>query len=257
MSHKAAILGMASTLSRGDTVREVCPACGGGSDNEKSLSLTLSEDGQVLWHCFRNKCTLDAGKSTKHISINSGLVKPKRKVFDGLVYDLSEDVRQRVHALWGITDFTHMYWTDSYRGRLAMSIRSPKYLHRGWVLRDIYNKSDVKALSFIDEGEEGISWYKNHVGADTIIVEDIPSAVRASSVLNAVALCGTGVGLSRAMEIQEHAPGRKLVALDQDATAEAFRIARKWALLWGDVAVLPLKKDIKNMTEEELKELLA
>lgn len=137
-----------------------------------------------------------------------------------------------------------------------MSIRSPKYLHRGWVLRDIYNRSDVKALSFIDEGEEGISWYKNHVGAATIIVEDIPSAVRASSVINAVALCGTGVGLSRATEIAEHAQNGILVALDQDATAESFRIARKWSLLWGDVAVIPLKRDIKNMDETEVQQLL-
>ena len=87
-------------------------------------------------------------------------------------------------------------------------------------------------------------------------MEDIPSAVRASCYTNSIALCGTGIGLTRAEEIAEYAPRPIIVALDQDATAEAFRIARKWALLWGDVKVLPLQKDIKNMEEEDICQLL-
>ncbi len=46
------------------------------------------------------------------------------------------------------------------------------------------------------------------------------------------------------------------MALDQDAIGLSFRWARKWSLLWGDVKVLPLKKDLKDMNEQELKEIL-
>jgi hypothetical protein len=138
-----------------------------------------------------------------------------------------------------------------------MSVRSPKDLPRGWILRDIRGNARVKALTYIDEGEEGLSWYKTSPHAPTVLVEDIPSSVRASQYMNAVALLGTGIGLPRALEIAEYASRPIIVALDQDATSLSFKWARKYSLLWGDVMVLPLKKDLKNMTEEELQLCLA
>jgi hypothetical protein len=136
-----------------------------------------------------------------------------------------------------------------------MSIRGPKYGHRGWVLRSITG-GEPKALTFVDEGEEGISWYKTTPGAGTILVEDIPSAVRAAAKCNSVALCGTGIGHDRAAEIAEYATRPIIVALDQDATKLSFKWARKYALMWGDVKVQLLNKDIKDMTDEELTALL-
>jgi len=136
-----------------------------------------------------------------------------------------------------------------------MSIRSPKDQHRGWVLRSLGTASHTKALTYTG-GKVGLSCYKTQPNKPTIVVEDIPSAVRASSYVNAVALLGTGIGLERAQEIQSHARNGVIMALDQDATGESFRWARKWGLLWGDVKVLPLKCDLKDMNEQELKELL-
>ena len=136
-----------------------------------------------------------------------------------------------------------------------MSIRSPKDQHRGWVLRSLGTAAHTKALSYTG-GEVGLSWYKTHPHAPTIVVEDIPSALRASQYINSVALLGTGIGQVRAEEIAEHARNGVIMALDQDATGLSFRWARKWGLLWGDVTVLPLKQDLKDMNEQELKELL-
>jgi len=252
MTHNASIILMASSLGLGDTVRELCPRCNGGSTNEKSLSITLSEDGNLLWQCFRAKCP-ESGTTSPQIRSNSGLRKVvKRVLFEGKVEPLNDAQLQRIVELWGIHEPLHWYWTPEHGGRVAMSIRSPKYMHRGWVLRDIYGRSRLKALTYTDTGEEGLSWYKTTPYVGTVLVEDIPSAVRASLHTNAVALLGTGVGLPRAQEISDFAPRPIVVALDQDATAEAFRIAHKWALLWGDVKVLPLDKDIKNMEEKEI-----
>ena len=50
--------------------------------------------------------------------------------------------------------------------------------------------------------------------------------------------------------------GKVLVALDQDATNQAFNIVHKWAGIWGDVSVLPLEQDIKDMDEASLRNLL-
>jgi twinkle protein len=44
-------------LSPGRSVKTVCPACGGGSTREDSLSVKLDDDGQgVTWHCKRGTC---------------------------------------------------------------------------------------------------------------------------------------------------------------------------------------------------------
>jgi twinkle protein len=44
-------------LSPGRSVKTICPACGGGSTREDSLSVKLDDDGQGLtWHCFRGTC---------------------------------------------------------------------------------------------------------------------------------------------------------------------------------------------------------
>ena len=254
---KSEIILLAGSLAPGDTIREMCPRCDGGSTRERSLSITLSEDGQVLWQCFRSKCP-EKGYTGLKNTTNSGLVqKPKpRAVFEGKVEALNAAQLERIRELWGITNPLHWWWTPDHGGRVAMSIRSPKYVHRGWVLRDIYGRSRIKALTYVDQNEEGISWYKTKIGAPTMVVEDLPSAIRASGYVNAVALLGTGIGLTRADEINLYAPRPIVIALDQDATAEAFRIAHKWALLWGDVKVLPLKQDLKNMEEEALCKLL-
>jgi len=255
MNHRAIIAELAANLDIGTTIRELCPRCGGGSTAEQSLSITKSEEG-VLWQCFRASCN-EKGNSTGSVNTtNSVIHAPKRRVFEGEVQDLDPDQLAQIHKLWGITEPDHWWWTPDHMGRVAMSIRSPKYVHRGWVLRDIYNRSAVKALTYIDEGEEGISWYKTTPNAPTVVVEDIPSAVRGSTYVNTVALLGTGTSIARATEIAEYATRPVVVALDQDATAESFRIAHKWALLWGDVKVLPLKKDIKDMNEEDLCALL-
>lgn len=136
-----------------------------------------------------------------------------------------------------------------------MSILSPKGTHRGWVLRND-GSSQPKALTYVEEGEDALSWYLCHESAPTVLVEDIPSAVRASTYVNAVALCGTGIGSDRASEIAEYATRPIVVALDQDATAKSFEYVKKYNLLWDGPRVLPLKQDIKNMQETQVCDLL-
>lgn len=257
-SYLSDVLIYSSELTLGDTTRELCPRCGGGSSGEKSLTITLNEDG-VVWNCFRASCS-EKGTTNREARSNTKTKPepvPKRvRRFEGTTVPLSEQLLERIESMWGITDPPYWYWTPDLGGRIAMSIRSPKYVHRGWVMRSLNPNSRSKALTYVDEGEEGMSWYKEHLNAPTVLVEDVPSAVRASRLVNAVALCGTGVGLSRAVEIQKYATLPIVVALDQDATKEAFKIANKWGLLWGDVKVLPLKKDLKDTDEKELQCLL-
>lgn len=242
-------------LSEGESMRVICPVCRGGDSAEQSLSITRNEG--LVWQCFRAKCGIAGATNGAAFSKDIALpTKRAKKQWDGITHELPCEVAKRISSLWGIDDPPYWYWTTDYGGRVAMSIRSPRDTHRGWQLRALRSNVPVKALTYTNEGEEALSWYKTQPGAPTIIVEDIPSAVRASKYVNSVALLGTGVGAVRALEISEHTTNGVIIALDQDATGLSFRWARKWSLLWGDVKVLPLKVDIKNMNEQELKELL-
>ena len=186
-------------------------------------------------------------------------VQPRRKRFNGHTYPLTEFEREWVWKAWGIKAPPFWYHTPQYGGRIAMSVRAPNYTHRGWVLRDIEGYSANKALTYVDDGQTPLSWYRNRtfpVGLGTIIVEDIPSAVRAAKHLNSVALMGTGAGLDRATEIDLIAPRPIYIALDQDATAQSFTLLDRWGLLWGDAKVIPLKHDLKDLQETDLEAFL-
>jgi hypothetical protein len=105
----------------------------------------------------------------------------------------------------------------------------------------------------MEPDEVQMSWYKVDKDAPTVVVEDIPSAVRVSSNgVNAVALLGTLVNEAKALELRTYAPMPIVIALDQDATAKAFQIAHKYGLLWDGYKVLPLQRDFKDMTDEEI-----
>ena len=259
MSTTSYILLEAANLSTGENIRVLCPSCRGGATEEVSLSITLCEDGVLRWQCFRTKCSL--GQGTVSYSPNIPRTKsatdiPKvRRTFDGETMNLRASDCEWIMKHWGIEDPPYWYYTPEMGGRIAMSIRSPKFTHRGWVMRDIKGTAMKKAITYIDEGEQGLCWYKTHKNATTLIVEDIPSAVRASKYLNTCALLGTSIGLDRAVEICENSV-RVIVALDQDATNLSFKWAKKYSLLWGDVKVLPIKQDFKDMKEEEICQLL-
>ena len=247
---------LSEQLSPGETLRTTCPACSGGSSGEQSFSITRDDVG-IVWVCHRAKCGLTgATNSTTFAGTQSSAPPQSRPKWEGKTYPIPPKVAERIQSLWHLSELPPTwYWTTDKGGRVAMSVLSPSGAHRGWLLRSV-SGAEPKALTYINEGEEGLSWYKTNPDAPTVVVEDIPSAIRAGQHVNAVALLGTGVGMSRAQEISSHSRRPIVVALDQDATDTAFRIARKYALLWGDVKVLPLKQDLKNMEEPCLRQLL-
>jgi hypothetical protein len=238
----------------GETLRFECPRCNDGS---RDLSISRTIDGTVLYQCFHASCPIKGVIGVgQWVAPSDGPPKPKkRRVWEGVTHALPQDVLKWIEDTWGLKDPPNWYYTEDYGGRIAMSIRSPKDTHRGWVLRNDGSRKP-KAITYVNEGEEGISWAKTNPHTGTILVEDIPSLLRASRYMNGVSLCGTGVGDSRASEIAKYATRPIILALDQDATSESFRWAKKYSLLWDDVKVLPLKQDIKDMQEDDLCTLL-
>lgn len=247
----------ASDLEPGETTRVLCNRCGGGSSQEHSLTITLDYDGGVVWNCFRDRCD-NKGRSGGNLVVQSTTPKEKKvKRFEGSTVPLPDPVLARIKQRWGIENPPYWYWTNDYGGRVAMSIRSPKYMHRGWVLRDLRGVARAKALTYIEPDEVQVSWYKVNDDAPCVVVEDIPSAVRVSMCgVNAVALLGTIVNEDKAIELRDYAPRPICLALDNDAVDKAFKITRKYGLMWDKWHVVFLKKDFKDMSDEEIQNKL-
>lgn len=251
------VLMLASILEPGETVRELCPRCNGGSTNERSLTITLDYDGGIIWNCFRDRCDEKGRSGGTFVPVERPPEK-KYKTFYGETRPLSDFHLEKIKKKWGILQPPYWYWTPDFGGRVAMSVRSPKFMHRGWVLRDLRGVARAKALTYMEPEEVQLSWYRPNKsrGAPCVVVEDIPSAVRVSMCgVNAVALLGTILNIEKATEIAEFS-GHVILALDQDATSKAFHHAHRWCLLWDDVQVLPLQKDFKDMTDEQIEEKL-
>jgi hypothetical protein len=60
---------------------------------------------------------------------------------------------------------------------------------------------------------------------------------------------------AKVAEIQKAKAPAVWIALDADATGQAFAMARKWGAAFNYCRVCVLPKDIKDMTDEELASL--
>lgn len=262
MNTTSDILMSAAELEPGQRMRLLCPTCGGGSSGELTLSVSVDDTGAVLWHCFRASC----GASGRHGG--GRLIRERHtprqqtaRPFRGELQTLTEDQACFLHERIGWTEqhisMARPRWAPEEQ-RYAFPVFGPMGTRRGYVLRSYATNigSAPKALTRMDVEEPHLSWYR--FASDTpvtIIVEDIPSAVRAAMYVNAVSLCGTGAGPDYVNEISAHAQN-VVWALDADATRLAVKLHRYNSLLFRDSRVLPLEKDLKDMSEEELAEVL-
>jgi hypothetical protein len=120
--------------------------------------------------------------------------------------------------------------------------------------RDFSGRRNLKAIAY---------WFNDVVklyftpvsGEECVIVEDIPSAIKASRLKPAVALMGTHLNDKQANLIRS-LYSKVIFALDEDATNKSVKLANKYRLYFDEVAVLPLAKDIKDTSYEELENIL-
>ena len=243
------ILLEASTLSCGESTYLHCPACGGAG----KFSITVTDDGGVLYHCFRASCTLHSGGRVNGTARSTQSVQriPAHRRWEGETAPLGEDARRRVGCGFDSDHFVtaRASWAVQEQ-RVAFPILSPMGERRGWVLRS-YLGAKPKALTYLDRADSiRMSHYPRKRGC-VVVVEDIPSAVRASRYMSAVALLGTSCNLECAEELAQHYD-HVVWALDADAVNQGRRLRREHSLVVRTSSVLLLSKDLKDMSEGEL-----
>jgi len=249
----------AEALSLGETARIQCPSCLHG---RPTLSLTRQEDGSIVWNCYRASCSERGAKGGHRMHGTTERTKvavPDFTPFTGELRNLTDDESAYLEETIGWTKEHQTMARVKYapvESRYAMPIFDPMGIRRGYVLRAYQDGVYNKALTRMDNGEPHLSWYgAHHEGTTTIIVEDIPSAVRAGLYVQSVALCGTGCGPDYALEIARHTRG-VMWCLDADATVLALRLHNKYRGLFHESKVRPIPCDLKDMDEEQLKEIL-
>lgn len=246
-------------LNVGDRVRIVCPTCNGGTDHERSL-LVSRDQIRTSWHCFRASCPERGGILSPGVILDDKPVEREVRPYQGATRLLDEAMLTRISDEYGVvaTD-----WRMTDDGRFLLPICSPVGVIRGHVLRkpwwDKGNFEVPKTVTYWNMAGPLLAWYMKQGARDVgrvLLVEDQLSAMVANEQLDvtACALLGTGVNAEKIAEIQS-VSGDVVIALDADATGQAFAMARKWGQAFRSCRVVVLSQDLKDMSYRDLTKL--
>lgn len=115
-------------------------------------------------------------------------------------------------------------------------------------------------VEMFNDTDPVMAWYPMMVGLNSkvpiVLVEDQFSALRACSYMHSAALIGTNLSEKKVHALLRGGMRRVIIALDADATGRAAGIVTKYRSLFDMIQMLPLTKDLKDMSEDELSDLL-
>jgi hypothetical protein len=244
-------------LDVGDSKYMTCPSC----SKPNKFSISRIDNGALLYHCFSNSCLLHRGGALGGTYDPTATKVPikQRVVFDKELRKLTEVERLHLRSLLG--------WKAQHRvsalphycdemDRYAFPILDPMGNKKGWVLRT-WDGRTPKALTYLEVDGTRLSYYAGGTRycKSVVVVEDIPSAVRAAEYHNAVSLQGTSCNTDDAFELAEHYD-HVIWCLDDDAFKQGLRLQREHSFLFKQSDVICPRCDLKDMPEAELKELL-
>jgi len=262
-------------LAEGESRREVCPFCHGGRTRERSFQITR-EGGVAKYVCHRASCSSGGRRSYGGMSpTNSAPVRnPALDKYMGEYTQLTDKYREFLLGRFEITaDLLHYYGVrQAADGRVLLPLLHYDGTRKGDSLRYYPELSPQsyrgsKSMIYRPLDEVPLAWYTLPAGSslllpdyrsDTlIIVEDQISAMKASRLVDSVALVGTNMSMPKLVEIGMRVAAtprykRTLVLLDADATAQAARMVARVRSLLTNVSMRRLDCDIKDTPYAEL-----
>lgn len=246
---------------------ERCPKCGGGSSSESSFSVSR-RDGVILFNCFRASCGLRGKVAARYsATAHCGGVQqgsPTSPIGGGNLLPTSyvrfSEINSAVlSSKYGISteESEALGWGELPNGKVYIPIPDWRGGNSGWVERRIQGTAiGPKALTK-STVPDAMAWYPKPGSDKLIVVEDIFSAVRASKYENAVALLGTHMNQARADALKEFVgEGTVYICLDADAFNKAIKLVFTFKNTLPNLKVKKLSKDIKDLDEPSLVELI-
>lgn len=239
----------------GETLRTVCPFCGGGRTRERSFVAT--NDGTfVKYMCHRGSC----GKRGKWDAVSGGPAtsvkdkdpQPLPYVYSPTAEELSSYASKYSLTPEALSRLRPMRCKYS-RGeeRWWYPVFGPHGSEHGGIGRSF--TTTPKSLTHIDSGYHLGSWYVKDGDATTVaVVEDQVSASKLAGHVTTVALLGCHLNDVLLEYLAKHTK-HLLIALDFDALDKAVNLAGRVSSRFEKVTVVPLSKDVKDMSEEEIR----
>lgn len=253
----------ALSLEVGNSIRMVCPVC--NARHEKSFQITRAQSN-LLYRCWRMACGVKGvvGSFTREYREPSPVVVPPKPRH--LPYSTSRVGGYEQAVVWHRYRITGesleragVRWAEAIE-----SLVFPCYTidgeFVGYATKSLANPvTSLKSNLFWDRAPpryfKVMEWALR--GDDTVVlVEDCLSALKLwQAGVSSIALLGTKLDDSTALEISKSY--RKVVfCLDNDATAKAVELSRKYNLLFDKVSILVPRVDPKDMPMDELENLL-
>lgn len=260
-----------------------CPFCRGGQRRDASLRIWRNAGG-LGFRCYRLKCgrhgfVREAGAASILHSVKARSQKNSRsmKVYRGQPEPLPPEHVHFYMQRFGIP-LGYLQWArvqyDADEQRHVWPILDPYLRTRGHNLRAASASwqrmpdgqeigqggvpvpiREPKVLTYFQTEQPRLCWYRVRNRGALVLVEDQISALRASKYVDSCALLGTELHADMAAEIARQGYPRVLLALDQDATGKTYSTIRRYGGMLP-LEPLPLERDIKDMTEQRVQELL-
>jgi hypothetical protein len=243
-----------STLVR----QEQCPFCAREGRDRSHNNLAVYSDGHS--YCFGGHGLISGGD--KITQYKGGVDFPVVHHEVVLPEDCSADYPQRCIDWVGQYELTvndllshNVLWSEQWQ-RLIFPIFGSEGRLLAWQGRYFgeeqgrgkwFTTGDVKTVfNILGEGDT------------FVLVEDIVSAIKVSRYVSAMPLYGCSVGSERFSRLSKICPrtSKFLVWLDPDKRKEAVTEARRGRLQGLDVSPIFSDKDPKEMTYEQIKEIL-
>lgn len=264
---------LASSIVRGSTVRAECVECG-----EPTMTVTHKEDGRIAYQCKRASCGIAGYVGASMFRSEREAPQPRVWQYTLPLHRIELVDAEYFSARFGLSGVAadrYIRLTDF--GEYAFLVLGPAGNVRGHVIRQpTWNagrqkmavwaprqgrKGEPKSREFLCPGDTGLAWYQRNPLREkrpVVVVEDQVSAMAAAQVgYLAVALLGTFATYKEADEIRRIAErDNVLIALDEDATSNAFAFSQKWGMSFENCRVVRLRQDLKDEDPNNIRNVL-
>lgn len=248
-----------------------CPVC----TKRKKMSIT-KQDGVILYNCY------SAGCSERGVIGDTSIGKVDKKIrklntYTNELYPLNEEDIDYFFRRFHIDRPLDTDIVKTEANEYAFPLRDVMGRRIGIVVRQKSWAGDIrppvtppkdsygspKAMTYRSSHKPMAGYYSTGKKPDTVVVvEDCLSAIRCdyevgdSMNVATVALGGTNISHDTARDIARLKGKEVVIALDEDATDVAFRLAKRWGLCFNSCRVAILDRDLKDTPRGEIAEVL-
>lgn len=239
--------------SRGFT----CPNCK-KAGNDFSVSRIAAG---IIYHCFRASCGFSGFIPSENTCPKSNK-QNKIKTFTHDLSPLTEEHKDFFYKKYNLLEETLNYFNFSWSKelkRVCIPVIGIQGYNIGYTCRyypELNNNIDIKPKVLHYPSNRPFAFYNIEywISKTLYIVEDPISSIKLwTNNKNSVALLGSHFSKDVALSLREY---NIIVCLDRDATSTAIKYTKQYALLFPRIEARILTKDIKDMQDKELKEMI-